>query len=175
MHQNITSQLCNNNKQVTEESKRRNWKEQHRNQSNHATVLAFPAQTFGMYPLIRIALIVLSSSLSSAIALILIYNVIKGVHVWGSRLFWNDPLLHKAKMHFLEHKKMIREQIEKTKRGGYLRRRQEACAIIITQISVENCSKYLAQQHIIIKKRVRKERQRVISLYHADFLHTRSA
>lgn len=77
-------------------------------------------------------------------------------------------------MHFLEHKKTIREQIEKTKQGGYLRRRQEACAIIVTQISVENCSKYLAQQHIIIKERVRKERRRLISLYHADFLHTRS-
>jgi len=62
----------------------------------------------------------------------------------------------------------LKEQIEKTKQGGYLRRRQEACAII------KNFSKYFAQQHIIIKEQVRKERRRVISLYHADCSRTRS-
>ena len=117
-----------------------------------------------VYMIVAGALVFRDHRLLYAIPLYILFEALKVVKKWKNFVA-EDPQLKVARSHFSGHMRIVMKEVNKSKEGGYIRRRQEAIVTGMSGTSLSYARDYLSQQSDAIRRRVRDEHMRSMTKY----------
>lgn len=117
-----------------------------------------------MYIFTAVAFALRNHRLLYAIPLYVLYEALQVILKWKNFVA-DDPQLKVARSHISGHMRIVTKEANKSKEGGYIRRRQEAFVAGMSGTSLTYAHEFLARQSDAIRRRVMDERRRTMVSY----------